>query len=56
MLSRILQTFLFDVKPTDHITFIGVGLIFAIVALLARMGVPTHRAVRVDFLEALRFE
>jgi putative ABC transport system permease protein len=55
LLSRVLKSFLFEVEPTDPATLIGVGLSFAMVALLA-CWVPTRRAVRVDPLEALRYE
>jgi putative ABC transport system permease protein len=53
--SRVLKSFLFEVDPTDPATLIGVGLLFASVALLA-CWVPTRRAARVDPLEALRYE
>ena len=55
ILSRVLRSFLFEVEPTDPATLIGVGLLFASVALLA-CWVPTHRATRVNPLEALRYE
>ncbi len=55
LLSRVLKTFLFDVKPTDPVTLIAVGLMFVIVASLA-CWVPTRRAGRVNPLEALRYE
>ena len=54
-LSRVLRSFLFEVEPTDPATLIGVGLLFATVALLA-CWVPTRRATKVDPLEALRYE
>jgi putative ABC transport system permease protein len=55
VLSRVLRTFLFGVKPTDPVTVIAVGLIFVIVASLA-CWVPTRRAGRVNPIEALRYE
>ena len=55
VLSRVLRSFLFEVEPTDPVTLIGVGLLFAGVALLACWA-PTRRAARVDPLEALRYE
>jgi putative ABC transport system permease protein len=55
VLSRALTTFLFEVESTDPATLIGVGLLFAVVALLA-CWVPTHRAAQIDPLEALRSE
>jgi putative ABC transport system permease protein len=54
-LSRVLKSFLFEVEPTDLGTLLGVGLLFASVALLA-CWVPTRRAGKVDPLEALRYE
>jgi putative ABC transport system permease protein len=53
--SRVLISFLFEVEPTDPATLIGVGLLFVGVSLLACWA-PTRRAVRVDPLEALRYE
>ena len=53
--SRVLRSFLFGVEPADPVTFIGVAVLFATVALLA-CWVPTHRAAKVDPVEALRYE
>jgi putative ABC transport system permease protein len=55
ILSRVLRTFLFEVEPTDPATLIGVGLLFAGVAMLA-CWIPTHRAAKIAPLEALRYE
>ena len=55
VLSRVLKSFLFGVEPTDPVTLIGVGLLFAVVALAACWA-PTRRAAKVDPLEALRYE
>jgi putative ABC transport system permease protein len=55
VLSRVLRTFLFGVEPTDPATLIVVGGLFAAVALLA-CWVPMRRAVKVDPLDALRYE
>jgi putative ABC transport system permease protein len=55
LLSRVLRTFLFGVETGDPVTFIGVSLLFAGVALLACWA-PMRRAVRVDPIEALRSE
>jgi len=54
-LSRVLQSFLFEVSPADPLTLAVMGLLFAAVALLA-CWVPTRRAAAVDPLEALRCE
>jgi putative ABC transport system permease protein len=55
VLSRVLRSFLFEVEPADPLTLIGVGLLFSGVALLACWA-PTRRAIKVDPLEALRYE
>ena len=55
VLSRVLKSFLFRVEPTDPVTLIGVGALFAGVAFLA-CWVPTYRAAKVDPAEALRYE
>jgi putative ABC transport system permease protein len=55
LLSRVLRSFLFEVEPTDPVTLICVGLLFAAVALSACWA-PTHRAAKIDPLEALRYE
>ena len=54
-LSHAFSSFLFGVQPADPLTLIGVGVLFVGVALLA-CWVPARRAVRVDPLEALRYE
>jgi putative ABC transport system permease protein len=55
VVSRVLRTFLYGVEPTDPATLVAVGLLFAGVAMLA-CWVPTHRAAKVDPVEALRYE
>jgi putative ABC transport system permease protein len=55
VLSRVLETFLFGVKPGDPLTLVGVALLFAGVAMLACWA-PTRRAGDVDPIEALRYE
>jgi putative ABC transport system permease protein len=55
ILSRVLRTFLFEVKPGDPITLVVVAILFVGVALLA-CWVPVRRAAKVDPLEALRYE
>jgi putative ABC transport system permease protein len=55
VLTRFLQTMLFNVKPGDPATFLAISLLLALVTLLACF-VPARRASRVDPLIALRHE
>jgi predicted permease len=55
LLTRFLQTLLFDVKPTDPLTFGTLTTLLACVALLASF-IPARRASRIDPLLALRHE
>ena len=55
LLTRVMQTLLFETTPTDPATMIGVGLILTTVALAACY-VPARRAARVDPIVALRHE
>ena len=53
--SRVLQSFLFEVEPTDPLTLAAAGALFVGVSVVA-CWVPTRRAAAVDPLEALRCE
>jgi ABC-type antimicrobial peptide transport system permease subunit len=55
VLTRFLQTMLFNVKPADPLTFLAISLLLALVTLLACV-VPARRASYVDPLTALRHE
>jgi ABC-type antimicrobial peptide transport system permease subunit len=52
-LSTVIRSLLFQVNPTDPLTFIAVPLLFLLVALVASY-VPAQRATRVDPIAALR--
>jgi putative ABC transport system permease protein len=54
-LSRFLVDLLFGVTANDLPTYLVVGLVLAVVAVLAAY-VPARRATRVDPMEALRAE
>jgi predicted permease len=54
-LAPLMNNFLFDVKPTDPVTFLSVAGLIGVVALLACY-LPARRAMRIDPLMALREE
>ncbi len=53
--TRLLQDLLFQVSPTDPVTFAGVSLAFVVVGLAASL-VPARRAAAIEPLVAIRAE
>jgi putative ABC transport system permease protein len=55
LLSKLLATMLYAVKPTDPLTFAGVTVVLGVTALLAT-GVPARKASHIEPMKALRAE
>jgi putative ABC transport system permease protein len=53
--TRWMRSLLFEVQPTDPLTFVGVTTLFCAVAAIACF-VPAQRATRVDPVISLRYE
>jgi len=53
--TRVMAGLLYEVRPTDAVTFVGSAVVLAVLALTASL-VPAWRATRVDPLVALRTE
>ena len=54
-MGRILSSLIFEVKPTDPVTFLAVTILLASIALVASV-IPAYRATKVDPMVALRYE
>jgi len=54
-LTRVIRSLLYEVDPSDPVTFAGVALLLTLAALLA-CWLPARRAANADPMEALRTE
>jgi len=54
-LARVVSSVLVAVSPTDPLVYSLAG-VFTIIITLIAAAIPAHRALRVDPMEALRFE
>jgi putative ABC transport system permease protein len=55
VVTRLIEHLLFQVSPTDPMTFCGVGVLLMAVALVASW-IPARRATRIDPIASLRCE
>jgi predicted permease len=55
LLSRLMESFLYEVSPNDLTTFVGVAGLQVFVAFIACL-IPARRAIKTDPISALRYE
>jgi putative ABC transport system permease protein len=54
-LNRLLESYLYEVKPGDPVAFVATVVLLAAVTMVAST-IPARRATRIDPMEALRYE
>jgi predicted permease len=54
-LGRVVSSLIYEVKPSDPVTFLAVAFLLTAIALLACI-IPAYRATKVDPIVALRYE
>jgi ABC-type antimicrobial peptide transport system permease subunit len=54
-LGKVMSSLIYEVRPSDPLTFLAVTGVLAAVAFLATV-IPAYRAARVDPMKALRYE
>jgi putative ABC transport system permease protein len=54
-LGKVMSSLIYDVRPSDPLTFIAVTGLLAAVAFIASV-IPAYRAARVDPMKALHYE
>jgi ABC-type antimicrobial peptide transport system permease subunit len=55
ILTRLMASLLFGVTSTDPVTYLGVSVLLAAVAIIATY-IPARRATQVDPIKILRYE